>query len=331
MSRRTRRWSIAAAVLAAAGIGLNVLAYKQAYAMTHFTSGTIRTGDPERLTLREKLRALFCGTEIPRPRSSTPPSELGPECRRLTLNVTNGITLGAWYCPREAPSPLVILFHGYTGEKAGVLPEAKVFLELGASVMLVDFRGSGESSETYTTVGYAEGEDVAAAVSYARAHFAPAKLILYGESMGAAAILRAVQDFGVEPDAIIAEAVFDELLTTVRHRFQLMRVPSFPGAQLLVFWGGHQFGFNGFKHNPVDYARSVKCPILFLHGAADPRARLEEARRVFDAVPGAKQFESFPGLRHQAAVVRFREQWTAAVRPLVQKAGQQTAAGAGTP
>jgi dipeptidyl aminopeptidase/acylaminoacyl peptidase len=56
----------------------------------------------------------------------------------------------------------------------------------------------------------------------------------------------------------------------------------------------------------------VKCPILFLHGAADPRAHIEEARRVFDAVPGAKWFQEFPGVAHEAAVTRFREKWTEA-------------------
>jgi hypothetical protein len=53
--------------------------------------------------------------------------------------------------------------------------------------------------------------------------------------MGAAAVLRAVARCGVQPDAIIVESVFDNMLNTVRHRFEAMGVPSFPGAQLLVF------------------------------------------------------------------------------------------------
>ena len=58
--------------------------------------------------------------------------------------------------------------------------------------------------------------------------------------MGAASVLRSVHSCGVQPDAIIAESVFDRMLTTVRHRFELMGVPSFPCAELLVFWGGRQ-------------------------------------------------------------------------------------------
>jgi pimeloyl-ACP methyl ester carboxylesterase len=308
-------------ILVTSMVGLNALAYMHAHAMMHFTTGTTRTGEPETLSLGQKAKTLICGISLPRPRSREAPAILAPECRAITINVTNNIKLGAWYCPGSPQGSLVILFHGYGGEKTGTLLEAKAFLQLGASVLLVDFRGSGDSSESYTTVGYEEAFDVAAAVRYARTQLNASKVILYGQSMGAAAVLRAIHNLDVRPDGIIVEAVFDKLLNTVRHRFEAMRVPSFPSAQLLVFWGGHQAGFDGFSHNPVDYARSVACPILFLHGADDPRARVEEARRVFDAVPGEKSFYKFPGVGHKAGIVQFHEQWCEAVKRLLQRVG----------
>lgn len=95
-----------------------------------------------------------------------------------------------------------------------------------------------------------------------------------------------------------------------------MSLPSFPFADLLVFWGGQLGGFNAFALNPAEYATAVHCPILFLHGAADPRAHLEEGRNVFNAVPGTalKRFQEFPGLGHEAAVKRYPEEWKRAVR-----------------
>ena len=301
--------------LALAGfVAVNILASRHAWAMMHFTESSERTRPPEKLTVREKIGVLLHGVSLPRPQTLIPPSTLGAGARSLTVDSAHGIKLGAWYCPRSRQRPVVILFHSYGGEKSGTLPEAWAFLEMGCSVLLVDFRGSGDSSESYTTIGYDEGEDVAAAVRFARERLAHPEVILYGESMGAAAVLRAVHDFDIKPDAIILEAVFDNLLNTVRHRFELMGVPTFPGAELLVFWGGRQAGFNGFAHNPVRYAADVRCPILFLHGAADPRARPEEARRVFAAVPGSKTFKEFPGLSHEAAVVRSPDDWKTTVR-----------------
>jgi dipeptidyl aminopeptidase/acylaminoacyl peptidase len=295
--------------------GLNVLAYRHAYSMMHFAAaGGSRPEQPAKLGLGHKLKVLLFGLSLPRPQARCRAEDLSPSCTNLTIPVTNSIKLGAWYCPAPAQGPLVILFHGYASEKSTLTNEARAFLEMGCSVLLVDFRGSGDSSESCTTVGFDEAEDVAAAVCYAKARFPHTKLVLYGQSMGAVAVLRAVHCHGIQPDGVVAEAVFDRMLTTVRNRFALMKVPSFPSAQLLVFWGGRRAGFNAFNHNPVEYAASVKCPILFLHGTADPDAHLDEGRRVFDAVPGRKTFTEFPRLGHEASIIRFPTQWREAMR-----------------
>ena len=325
MKKKLKRWLVFLALGFVAGaVALNILAYRHAYAMMHFTAGNPRTEKPEKLTLCQKARVLLSGVSMPRPQASALPSDLSASTSRLRLDCTNGITLGAWFSPGESEKPLVILFHGYSSEKSGTLPEAKAFLAMGFSVLLVDFRGSGDSSESYTTVGFKEADDVAAAVRYAREHWPRREMVLYGQSMGAAAILRAVESCGVQPDAIIVEAVFDKMLNTVRHRFEAMGVPSFPSAELLVFWGGHQAGFNGFRHNPVQYATSVKCPILFLHGAKDSRAHIEEARRVFAAVPGPKRFREFPTIGHEASAVRFPDEWNEAVGRFLKEVENKT-------
>jgi hypothetical protein len=313
--KHKRRLLALAAVCLCGLAALNAIAYRQAYTMTHFKEGAPHPPIIEQLGFGGKLRSLLFGVDLPRPRSKLPPSSLGPKCRRLTIPAANGVRLGAWFCPGPPEGPLVILFHGYNAEKSSLRAQAKAFLDMGCAALLVDFRGSGESSESYTTIGYAEADDVAAALGYARTNLLQphSKVVLYGISMGAAAVLRAVCGRGVEPDGIIAESVFDTMLTTVKHRFELMGLPAFPGAQLLVFWGGWQAGFNGFSLNPAQYAAGVRCPILFLHGASDSRARVAEGRRVFDAVPGRKWFKEFAGVGHEAVVSRFPRQWKEAV------------------
>jgi dipeptidyl aminopeptidase/acylaminoacyl peptidase len=80
-----------------------------------------------------------------------------------------------------------------------------------------------------------------------------------------------------------------------------------------------QFGFNGFAHNPVTYAKSLQCPALFMHGTDDPRATLEEGRRVFRAVPGPKEFKEFPSAGHEAYVSTHPDEWRAAVADFMRK------------
>ncbi len=323
MKSKTKRWLLPLFVLAiVVFVGLNVLAYTHAHAMMNFTSGGARTDKPEALSFFTKSKLIFSGVNIPRPISALPPSDLGDDCVELTIIAPEGMTLSAWYCDRGEATPLVILFHGYAAEKTGLLPEAKALLDLGASVLLVDFRGSGGSSESYTTVGVREADDVAAVFRYASDDLSHPSFVLFGQSMGAVSILRAVHHHGIEPDAVILEAVFDTLLNTVRNRFSAMGVPSLPGAEALVFWGGMQRGFNGFAHKPVDYAESLTCPALFMHGADDPRATLAEARRVYAAASGPKTFAEFDAVGHEEYVSKYPDDWRAEVADIIEAAEQ---------
>jgi dipeptidyl aminopeptidase/acylaminoacyl peptidase len=289
------------------------LAFNHAEAMLRFSDDGPRTRAPERLGLLSKMKVLLAGVNIPRPWSHRHPSDLAPDCRLRSVPGPSGIALASWYCNRGRGIPVVILFHGYSAEKSSLLGEARAFLDLGASVMLVDFRGSGGSSESYTTVGVHEAEEVAAAIGYARERLPHGDVFLFGRSMGAAAILRAVHAHAIQPNAVILEAVFDSLLNTVRHRFRAMQVPTFPSAELLVFWGGRQWGFDGFEHNPSAYAASVRCPVLLMHGARDPRVRLTEARRVFEAIAATTEFVTFEQSKHESYLSNHANQWRSAV------------------
>ncbi|MFY9976083.1 MAG: alpha/beta fold hydrolase, partial [Chromatiaceae bacterium] len=208
---------------------------------------------------------------------------------------------------------------GYSAEKTSLLDEARAFLDLGASLLLVDFRGSGGSSESYTTVGVHEAEDVAAAIRDARERLSHGNVFLFARSMGAAAILRAGHAHAVQPDGVMLEAVFDTLFNTVGHRFRAMQVPAFPSAELLVFWGGGQWGFGGFEHNPSDYAASLDCPTLLMHGARDPRVSLTEARRMFEVIPGTKEFVTFERSGHDSYFSKNASQWRTAVERFIKR------------
>ena len=162
-------------------------------------------------------------------------------------------------------------------------------------------------------LGFHEAKDVKAAVNYTRGLARAGPLILYGQSMGGAAVLKAMSDSNLGVDAIILEGVFDKMLSTVGNRFVAMRVPSFPSAHLLTFWGGMQLGFSGFGHNPVDYAQTVKCPALILHGKEDPRATVEEARNIFSSLSGTKRMELFDDTGHSSCHKADPEQWKEAV------------------
>jgi alpha-beta hydrolase superfamily lysophospholipase len=286
---------------------VNALAYLHARSFTHYAAAAA-TARPPSLTGWKKLGVVLTGVTLPRPENQTTPAAVGLAFTTHTITVADG-SLEAWHVATVSPRALAILFHGRGGCKCGVLNEAAAFHELGYDTFLVDFRGGGGSSGSDCTLGVREGKDVAAALSYARAQWPGRRVVLYGQSMGSAAILRAIAHHGAAPDAIVLECPFDRLRTTVGHRFEAMGLPSFPLAEMLVFWGGVQHGFNAFAHNPVDDAAAVPCPALVLTGAHDTWVRPAEAKAVCAALGGRQRFELFAEARHQPCLGSDAGRW----------------------
>lgn len=102
-----------------------------------------------------------------------------------------------------------------------------------------------------------------------------------------------------------------------------MGLPSFPGAHLLVFWGGVQLGYFGFEHNPVKYAQQVQCPVLMLHGTEDPRVTTTQAEAVFQSLNGPKQLERFDGVGHESYFQSQPDKWKRIVSDFLDNTGNR--------
>ncbi|MDP2315901.1 MAG: alpha/beta hydrolase [Pseudomonadota bacterium] len=310
--RRGLRW--AALLLATGALSANGVVYAHAWRFTHFVPAGTRTANPETLSRAERIAVLLRGVEVPRPTLRR-----APDAALHAEEVQVG-PIATWVIPRvetdrpadalgARPGDTVLLFHGYGGSRSDLLPEATSFHERGLTAVLVDFPGSGGSDGDVTTLGWHEAD----VVRDIAARFRPApggRLVLYGKSMGAAAILRAVGVLGVSADRLVLENPFDRLVTTVGHRFEAMGLPAFPGAELLVFWGGVQHGFDGFAHDPVDYARGVTVPTLLMVGEGDDRAHPAEVAAIEAALAGPRYpMVVFPGAGHAGLWGADRARW----------------------
>lgn len=308
-----KHWISAGLLLLAAFVALNLIARNQARAMTEFVRDGERTARPEALSMWEKVRVLLLGVEIPRPRNRVKPADQGVPFAEVRFPNGLGDTLSAWAIEADDPVGLVILFHGYAASKESLLPTALELRKMKLASLLVDFYGSGNSSGSGTTIGMRESQDVVAAVAAARRRWPGRRVYLYGFSMGGAAILRAVAEQGVAPDGIIIESVFDRLINAAGARFQAMGLPPRPLADILLFWGGRQWGFDPFTHDPEAFARSVRCPTLLIAGDADRRVALEQTQGVYANLAGPKNLLVIAGMGHQSAVSVAPERWGKAV------------------
>lgn len=297
-ARARRGWRRLGYFVAIALIAINVLVYAAAHAVTHFRS-------PGRLQFGAA-----------RPTNTQLPPAVGLDHVTQRIQIDDDEWLEAWLIPAPnsaAPRGTILMFPGRGSSKANqLLAPAQAFHDLGYDALMVDFRGVGGSSGSTTTLGMREGQDVAWALNYARQNLEP-PLVLYGISMGSTAILRAIARENIAPDAVILELPFARLLDAVRSRLRAAGLPTFPTAEMVVFWGSVQHGVNGFAHNPVAYARQVDCPALILQGELDRWTPMAEINQIFQNLKGPKQIVVFPDTGHTLLVTVDRAHWMQSV------------------
>jgi uncharacterized protein len=295
-------------------IAANLLAFVHAYKFTHFSSrANKRTADPKELSVLKKTKVLITGIDNPKPTRTAIPS-----MNFNTIRIKSDVLLEAWHVKISPSKGTVILFHGYSGEKSALISRAEQFTKMGYSTLLVDFMGSGGSEGDGTTLGYTESREVRDCYEYVAAT-GEKNIHLFGTSMGAAAILKSLQDYVMNPSSIILECPFGSFYQTVCARFDMMGVPSFPMAGVLTFWGGFQQGYWFFGHNPTKYAKSVNCPALLLYGEDDDRVSMKETKEIYQNMKGKKVLVTYPGVGHNIFTNENRANWVSDVTSFIEE------------
>jgi pimeloyl-ACP methyl ester carboxylesterase len=109
------------------------------------------------------------------------------------------------------------------------------------------------------------------------------------------------------------------MLQTAQNRFRALRVPAFPLANLLVFWGGVQNGFWAFDLDARAYARHIQTPTLLLYGLTDPRVTRHETDAIYAALAGPKQRRYFAGVGHEPYYSKHRVAWRSTIQRFMQR------------
>jgi alpha-beta hydrolase superfamily lysophospholipase len=221
-----------------------------------------------------------------------------------------GGTIDAWLVKTDsAVKGTVILFHGITGTKTSGMDEANEFLYMGYNVMLVDFRGHGNSSGHTTTVGFRESEEVKLAFDFVQ-NSGEKNLYLFGNSMGAVAISRAIYDYNLQPTGLILEMPFLSLQTYLKAKAGLLGFPPQPFAFLTTFWIGIEKGFNGFKHQTTRYVKSITCPVLLQWGTLDSYVLSPEIQKIYRATASPqKKLVVYEGAQHESLLRKEPVKW----------------------
>ena len=262
---------------------VNIMSAFHAYKFTHFYADAAPIKKPEQMSFGDKATAIFAGVKYPK---SKVVDSLKVVHATIKIPTEDNLMLEAWENIRVNNSSIkntkgtIILFHGHGSSKSGTIKEAEVFDSLGYNILLVDFRGHGNSDGTICSIGYNESKDVKAAYDYVESR-GEKNIILWGVSLGAATIIKAIKDYNIKPTKVIIEMPFASLHDAVKGRVRTMGLPEQPISTLLCFWGGVELGFNAFSHDPSEYARKVTCPVLLQWGLQDKRVSEPETKIIF--------------------------------------------------
>ena len=286
---------------------LNIMTAFHAYQFTRFHDdpmGVIKK--PEQMSTWEKTKVILTGFHYPKSVNTLQPN--------LPFDTVSFITadqmkLAAWYIPQDSARGTVILFHGHASCKSKILDEAYYMHFLGFNTLLVDFRAHGDSEGHVCTIGYREANDVKAAFDYIKAK-GEKHIVLWGVSLGAATIARAMADYGVKPEKAIMELSFGSAYGGVKGRARAMGIPEQPASAMLAFWGSVIRGFWVFGLNPEEYAKKITCPVLVQHAAKDGRVTLAESTAIFNNIPNAnKKLVVYETAKHESLCNREPEKW----------------------
>jgi uncharacterized protein len=286
---------------------LNVIVAFHAYKFSHFyNAGEIIVKRQEDKSGWDKTKEILFGINAEKKRNDVTTDST---FKTVYLKKSDSLKLEAWYIPADSSKGTVLLFHGHGGNKSGVIKESESFNKMGYNTFLVDFRAHGNSEGNTCTIGYNETEDIKLAYDYIK-NKGEKNMVLWGISMGASCIAKAVKDFQISPSKVILEMPFGTIKDAAAGRLKMMGLPPQPLATLITFWGGVEQGFWGFNMKPQEFAASIKCPVLLQWGRNDPRVSKSEEDILFKNISSTdKKFVIYETAGHESLCKKETEKW----------------------
>jgi pimeloyl-ACP methyl ester carboxylesterase len=208
------------------------------------------------------------------------PEQLGVSGEEVFFTAEDGVQIHAFYLPAPGARRALLFLHGNAGNASHRLPNAAELVQLGCSVLVIDYRGYGLSEGRATEAGvYA---DARAGLDHLveQRGFPESRVIVFGRSLGGAVAVDLAQERKLA--GVILESTFPSIADVVSNG---------PGGAWLGALAGRRF------ESAAKIGR-IRAPLLYFHGDRDEVIRYELGRRLFDIAPEPKAFETVHGAGH---------------------------------
>ncbi len=197
------------------------------------------------------------------------------------FQASDGTKLHGWFVPHENPSAVILFCHGNAGNvthRADILE--KLHNEVGASVLIFDYRGYGRSEGKPNEAGILADARAARTWLAKREKIPQTEIVMMGESLGGAVAVDLAAKDGAK--GLVLISTFTNLPDVAAYHYRI-----FP-----VRW---------LMRNRLDALSQIanyKGPLLEMHGEADTIVPIEIGRRLFQAANEPKQLIVYPDHDH---------------------------------
>ncbi len=205
--------------------------------------------------------------------------------QEVWLPVKNGVEIHGWWLPAQANSngKALLFLHGNSYNVGENLFHARRFVEMGFSVLLMDYRGYGLSGGKFPRESQVY-EDAQVMYDYLleEQSFTPEQIFVYGHSLGGAIAIDLVQN---NPAAgLIAEGTFTSMSDMATYSGQY----SFMPVDFLL----HQ------RFESLSKIPDITIPTLFIHGLEDDVIPAEMGQTLYNSAIAPKQLFLVPEAGH---------------------------------
>lgn len=235
--------------------------------------------------------------------------KLKTKVEEVTFKSANGKNLSGLYFKREGAKQVFLLSHGNAGNVAHRLVHCLHMLNLGASVLLYDYQGYGQSEGDPTVKGIVE-DGVAAYDFLTRDKgWKASQVISYGESLGCAVACQISKQREVA--AIVLQSGFASLPGAARDRFIWLNL--FP-----------DFTFPQPQLNNCEILACRHTPLLIVHGVKDNILPVKYAEEMFAAAAEPKRLVKLKNSGHNDVMDQDLKDYLAALSGFIKGLDHKT-------
>jgi uncharacterized protein len=208
---------------------------------------------------------------IPGRQLAASPGAIGLGYEDLRIATADGEELHAWFIPAREERGVLLFFHGNAGNISHRLESLRIFNELALSVLILDYRGYGQSSGSPTEEG--TYEDARAAWRYlVEERGVPGeRIVLFGRSLGGAVATWLAAEH--RPRGLIVESAFR----------------SVPDVAAELYWFLPVRALARIQYPVEELIARVEAPVLVVHSRDDEIIPFHHGEALYQAAVPPKQ------------------------------------------